>query len=268
MLTKFQTVIKKFNLLNGVGEFVLLFSGGKDCTFLLDMLVNCFPSVTSKLEALCVMYPHHMYCDMSGDLSSFIDVKAYWAVRGVKITYVNPSYADFDDDDLSGCELCKVARKTVIDSHIVAKTKGTGILTGYTLYDALAYFNMLLYATGLNLKTFKELPTESTTSLVKTLHKVKARETLPSGKIMIRPLLWFNETEIKDYLSYKEIPYIDTPCKIAKYKFKRRYFSVLDVCTNSLPSYDNILDALHRHDILLDKLPFDKMVADNFFVDC
>jgi tRNA(Ile)-lysidine synthase TilS/MesJ len=94
------------------------------------------------------------------------------------------------------------------------------------------------------------------------------REELPSGKIMIRPLLRFNEIEIEKYLANKEIPYINTPCIAGNYKFKRRYFTALDIFKGIIPGYDKVIDMLSRHKIFLNEMPYDEMVEDNFFIDC
>lgn len=265
---KFKAAVKDFSLFDNIDTFVLLFSAGKDCTFLLNMLLEHFPDVASKMDTLCILYPHHVYCNASGDLSNFVEVKSYWKSRGVKIDYNNSPCADFDDDDIYGCKICKRSRKAIIDPYVNTKKDGTGLMTGFTLYDTLAYINMLLYHVDFNLENFEKLPPESKTFLVKTLHKIIPREILPSGKIMIRPLLRFNELEIKEYLLYKKIPYITTPCKVGKYKFKRQYFNALNVYQGSLASYDGLLDMLQRHKIFLDELPFDEMIEDNFFIDC
>jgi tRNA(Ile)-lysidine synthase TilS/MesJ len=238
------------------------------------MLLDCLPNIVLKMDAVCVMYPHHMYRDVTGhDLSIFVELKTYWASRGVKINYLDTPYADFVDNDIYGCNTCKQARKAIIDPYVNTKRDGTGILTGVTFYDTLAYINMLLYHTNFDLENFESIPSESKTFLIKTLHKIKPREALPSGKIMIRPLLRFDEPEIREHLRYKKIPYIDDLCKISRYKFKRQYFNALNVYHKNkrhgkLPSYDDIIDMLKKHKILLDELPFNEMVTDSFFIDC
>jgi hypothetical protein len=232
------------------------------------MLLSHYPTVISKMEILCVMYPHHVYHHDKGDTACFSRVKEYWYSRGVKIEYKTVPESDFDDNDKEGCRTCKKLRKSVIDPYVYERPTNTGLITGLTLYDVLAYISIVYFHTRLNLENFPKLSDGIKCGLIKTLHKVRSYEYLPSGKIMIRPLLRFTETEIIDYLNEKKIPYVNTPCKIGPYKFKRPFSEALNVFQGNLPTYDDVVSTLERHGIIFDELPFDEMANDSFFIDC
>jgi tRNA(Ile)-lysidine synthase TilS/MesJ len=265
---KFQSTIADYDPFSDIESFVLLFSGGKDCSFLLSMLLNCYPVIAKNAEVICVTYPHHMYYNEVGDFSSFQNVKNYWTSKGIRVNYITPINDDFDDNCKLGCSICKSSRKAIIDPYLNKKDTSVGILTGLTLFDALAYFHLLLARTRFNLDNFENLPDNIKTFLIKTLHKLTIREVLPSKNVMLRPLLRFNEKEIKEYLTLEKIPYIDTPCKISNYKFKRSYSDAWENDIEFIPVYEDIVKTLAKHGIHLSSLPFDGMVEDSFFIDC
>jgi len=177
---KFKSFAQEHKIFDDAEKFVLLFSGGKDCTFLLDMILKNFPEVISKMEILCVMYPHHVYTnELGNDTLAFKKVKKYWNNKGLNIKCFKSEEPDFSDDDRHGCKICKKSRKLQLNPYVDNLKNGTRLLVGLTLYDVLAYYNILLLSIDLNLKNFTNdtISPNLKTSLIKTLHKMKPIET-------------------------------------------------------------------------------------------
>lgn len=270
---KFVNTIEAHNLFADVERFVILFSCGKDCSMMLDLFIKYCDDkgIETPWTVFSAPYPKHMYYSKDGQPSSnFLDIQRYWKMRGIDIQFAVPEYKDFDDDDRYGCKTCKFARKTVIDEYLNRFGNKTGILTGFTMNDALSYLNMLMLTCNYDVSNLSliEEPLRSTTT--KMLHKMSLRETLPNGKLMIRPVLPFNEREVVEYLAESGIPSINTPCKISKYKFKRHYSKAIEVFDPYNVTYSGMEKFLETQGISINNggLPFDDVKSDNYFIDC
>lgn len=270
---KFSHIVEENHLFDNIDQFLLLFSCGKDCSVLMDLFLRYGQekNIEDKISIYSVQFPRHMYYDKDGrPTKNFESIVNYWKKREIEIQYVIPPFEDFPDEDLFGCKTCKRSRKFVIDDYVNRFSGKTGILTGFTMYDSLAYLNMLLLACNYDIRNLEKMPESEKCVITKMLHKMSLREHLPDDKYMIRPILPFVEKEVIDYLDSRNIPYLDTPCKISKYKFKRIYSKALDLYDVFPVTYEGIESFLEQHGIQLNNggLSFDDVVEDNFFVDC
>lgn len=274
MYNKFINIVEEKNLFSGVDKLLVLFSGGKDCSFLLHVLLRYVKEKQLKIpvECLSVQYPIHVYYDGNmEEKSDFVKIKEYWKARDVSIHYRSAKNSvDFADDDRQGCLTCKRSRKEIIDPFVNAMPARTGLVTGFTMYDSLAYINMLLLNANFDLSAIDKLPIEQAVILKKMYHKIALKELLPNGKYMIRPILPFDGSEVERYLAENHIPFLQTPCKISCFKFKRLYSKALDLYIPLPTDYKGIVKFLKRYGIDLENLSeeYDYMSEDNYFIDC
>jgi len=257
--------IEKYELLNHTEKLVVLFSAGKDATFALYEIVNYIRKNSLKIDmdVILVTYPLHVYFDVNdNELEEFRLIKKFWAEKGVNINYIVPNSVDFADNDKKGCQICKKSRKLVVDDILRKYEKNVTIMTGYTLFDILAYFNIIQLTAGLQPNICK-----GPNQVKNFIHKMHIKEYLPNGNTIIRPLLDVQETEIKNYLNEREIPYITTECKIAKFKFKRLYFEALSILDEVTLGYEDILKFLNIESISKTG-DFSDISNDQYFIDC
>ena len=270
---RFARTVEQRGLFDGAERFLLLFSGGKDCSMMLDLFLHYAEQTneTRQWMILSTQYPRHMYMTPEGEmLENFRRIVTYWQERDVQIEYVTPPFPDFEDDDRDGCKTCKRSRKAVIDEYVNRLPDRTAVLTGFTMYDTLAYVNMLLLTCDFDTGNITKLEEPLKSVTTKMLHKISLREELPNGKLMVRPILPFQETQVHDYLAEMDIPYLTTPCKISKYKYKRLNGLALDVFAQSNATYDGIERFLMKNGIQINGngLPFEDVENDNYFIDC
>jgi tRNA(Ile)-lysidine synthase TilS/MesJ len=240
---------------------------------LLDMFLRYRTEngLNNNFKVFSAPFPKHMYYNDQGhELTNFIEIKLYWQSRGVDIEYRTPDFEDISDDDVYGCKICKKARKTEIDKFLTALELPIGVLTGFTMYDSLAYINMLLMTCNYDLTNLDNLPKDTKKMMTKMFHKMSLREHLPNGLYFIRPILPFNEVEVHEYLKAKKIPYLTTPCNIMKFKFKRLHGKALDVYEYLSATYEGIERFLLANGIQLNnnELSFDDVEDENYFIDC
>ena len=270
---KFCDIMEKYHLYDDIEHLFILFSGGKDCSMMLDLLLeyNKYANFDIPYNVYAVLYPKHMYMDSGGNyLDNFTDIKEYWQDRGIAIRYEIPDNGDFDDNDRFGCKICKKSRKHLIDAFLNEYPAHTGLVTGFTMYDALSYLNMMLLKCNYDLSKIAALPDAERNETTRMLHKMSLKECFPNGKYIIRPILPFNEQEVCSYIAEHKIPHLTTPCKISKYKFKRLYSAALDLYDEFPVTYQGIESFLMRNNIQLNDsgLSFEDVSDSNYFIDC
>lgn len=270
---KFENTINERKLFDNIDRFLILYSFGKDCTMMMDLFFRYYEEHSLRIpySVFTVPYPKHMYYSNPGVFSDeVLETLAYWENRGIKIEIEEPQCDDLDFDDKYGCKVCKRSRKPVLDKYINACGGNTGILTGFTIYDALAYLTMIQLTCDYDLSRLSSLeePLRSNTS--KMLHKMSLRENLPNGKVFIRPMLPFNEQDIQEYMRAVKLPCASTSCQITKYKFKRILSRGLDLYDDFPVTYEGIERFLERNGIILNDggLSFDDVREENYYVDC
>ncbi|MDR1461371.1 MAG: hypothetical protein LBI78_06990 [Campylobacteraceae bacterium] len=176
-----------------------------------------------------VTYPLHVYFMEDGSPAKcYTDTINYWQSRGINIQVFTPDFNDFTNDELYPCKICKNGRKYYVDPFIEKYSKSMGgatrigIVTGYTLYDALAYMDEILLVSNFQYTNVTKADNVKIQNRVKNcLHKMKAKEELPNGLVIIRPLINMHENKVVEYLLEEGIPYINRPCVVAKDKHKR-----------------------------------------------
>lgn len=270
---QFSKTIEERRLFEALNQFLILYSFGKDCTMMMDLFFRYYQehSLSQPVSVFTVPYPTHMYFAENGELSNEVNrVIDYWDKRGVTIKIEAPACEDLDFNDKFGCKTCKAGRKPILDRYINSFQGNTGILTGFTLYDALAYLTMLQLTCNYDIKILPSLeePLRSTTS--KMLHKMSLREHLPNGKFFIRPMLTFNEQDVHRYIDMCGLPHATAPCMIYKYKFKRMLSKGLDLYNDFPVTYEGVENFLKTNGISLNDggLSFEDVENDNFFIDC
>lgn len=269
----FCKTVAKYELLSGIEKVVFLFSGGKDATLGLFFLNKYIKEkkLPISLEALMVAYPKHVYyLEDRTEADCFVETKKFWEEQQVNVKVFDSKECDFKDDEKGACKICKNARKAIVDRYLDSyiESGNTAVVTGYTLYDALAYMDEICLVSNFDFNNIS-LDDVATLNRVKNcLHKMKAKEKLPNGLTIIRPLIAMKENMIMDAVINLNIPYISRGCKAATNKHKREYFKVLNVAAPiDNATYDGLLNFLAKINIDLPET-FEDVELGNYFTDC
>lgn len=270
----FADGIENFDLLDGINNVVFLFSGGKDATFGLELLGNYVRSkkLDINLMALMINYPLHVYFDENGEMrDSYRKSLEYWESKDLTFHIIKPSHEDLPDSAKTECPLCKKVRMDAVQkvlAEVVESNERTAIVTGYTLYDAHAYMQEFTVLTDYTYEIEQIENPAIRNKVLNYLHKMRIKENLPNGLSIIRPLLKFKENTIRAYLSSRNIPFVDVPCKAADFKPKRLLFKTLNEMTNELAiTYDGLLMFLEKHKVNFPE-NFRDISTQSYFSDC
>lgn len=269
----FSSTIENYGLLDGIEKVVFLFSGGKDATlglYLLDKYLKDH-HLSISLEALMVAYPKHVYYMEDGsEASCFVETKKFWSEQQVDLRIFDSAADDFADGEMKACKICKNARKEIVDEYLsqYVGQKKTAIVTGYTLYDALAYMDEICLVSDFDFNNLSQADSAVINRVKNCLHKMKAKEILPNGLTIIRPLIAMKENMIMDAVVALDIPYISRGCKAAINKHKREYFKVLNVAAPiNNASYEGLLKFLEKVNLEMPET-FEDIELGNYFTDC
>lgn len=269
----FCETVTKYELLSGIEKVVFLFSGGKDATLGLFFLNKYIKEkkLPVSLEALMVAYPKHVYYLEDGtEADCFVETKRFWEEQQVNVKVFDSEECDFKDDEKGACKICKNARKAIVDGYLDSyiESGNTAIVTGYTLYDALAYMDEICLVSNFDFNNISLADVATLNRVKNCLHKMKAKEKLPNGLTIIRPLIAMKENMIMDAVINLNIPYISRGCKAATNKHKREYFKVLNVAAPiDNATYEGLLDFLAKINIDLPET-FEDVELGNYFTDC
>ena len=277
LYSNFTKTVQDYQLLNGLDNLVYLFSGGKDATIGLDYLQRYIHEnkINITLDVVMVAYPLHVYFEEDDSPAQiYTDTLNYWKKRGIEIHTFTPEHEDFANDDPEACKICKSIRKSYIDPYLEEfqkRNKGNrvGVVTGYTLYDALAYMDEILLVSNFqNISDLNSFDKKIQNRVNNCLHKMKAKEELPNGLTVIRPLINVHENKVMDYILAEGIPYVNRSCKAAKDKHKREYFKTLNVAAPiNNTDYCGLLNFLKAMQIEF-PTTFDDITVGNYFTDC
>lgn len=273
LYSTFCETVVKYELLSGIEKVVFLFSGGKDATLGLFFLNKYIKEkkLPVSLEALMVAYPKHVYYLEDGtEADCFVETKRFWEEQQVKVKIFDSKECDFKDDEKGACKICKNARKAIVDRYLDSYIESgiTAIVTGYTLYDALAYMDEICLVSNFDFNNISPDDLATINRVKNCLHKMKAKEKLPNGLTIIRPLIAMKENMIMDAVINLNIPYISRGCKAATNKHKREYFKVLNVAAPiDNATYDGLLNFLAKINIDLPET-FEDVELGNYFTDC
>lgn len=273
MYNKYVEIMKNNNLLENK-EIVFLCSGGKDATFGLEFILQFVETenIDVNITVLLVEYPKHVYYDENGNKrKEYADYITKYKKQGVNIKTYLPKSDDIIKETQDGCKVCKQSRKKIVDNEIakIMKTdKRVTIVTGYTLFDVMAYVEELLLYTDYTLNVGEKEKESVKKRIRNCLHKMRLRENLPNGNTIIRPLLYFDEIKILEYMKNNKIGYVSTPCIYGKNKHKRLYFETLNaIGGNCNVTYNGIMELLEKKG-LLSLSGFDDLDNEQFFIDC
>lgn len=267
LFNNFCETIEKHELLSATKRLIFCFSGGKDATIGLYFLRKYLEEnkIEIKLHVIMVLFPKHVYFDANNEHVELDRVIEYWKSQGIHIDILQVSREDIDLSQSNPCKFCKEARKEKIDKYLSTNeyaNDSSTLVTGYTLYDAIAYVSEICLRSD-----FLNKPITSN-RIAACLHKMRPLEVLPSGMRLIRPLIRMDECLIKRFLEENMIPYVSQGCTASVQKHKRLYFEALKSLKGEITiSYEGLIAFLNKNNIFLPET-FENMNMSYGFTDC
>ena len=241
-------------------KLLLLFSGGKDCTLILDYLLEAQNEFHFSCEVHAARYPVHIFTD-----DEIRKLDSYWKERQVNILW--HQVADNDDEvtdainkGINPCTVCHKHRKEYMTKYIYSKKENLDnlvIVVSFTLWDIVSYslenilFNIFADQSNNNSKIF------GSSNTIKDRYFQTSQRFYPYIHIknsvsIFRPLIRYNDQEISEALKDKNIPLSTITCLYRSSRPKR----ILADCYEKMDiffDYERVMSfsktALELHDI-------------------
>jgi tRNA(Ile)-lysidine synthase TilS/MesJ len=241
-------------------KLFILFSGGKDCTLILDYLLEAQREFKFSFEVHAGRYPVHIFTD-----DEIKKLDSYWKGRQVKIHW--HKIADNDDEfdvaiskGINPCTVCHTKKREYMSNFILSKydkLDNLVIVVSFTLWDIVSYSLENLLFNIFSNNQDKDTNYFGSSNTIQDRYFQTSQRFYPYIQIkdafsIYRPFIRYNEQEVAEAMKEKNIPLSTTKCLYKSSRPKR----ILSECYEKMNlsfDYDRVVSfskkALELHDI-------------------
>lgn len=207
---------------------MMFFSGGKDSSLVLHFIQKAGEEFGFSFNTHAGMYPHHVYS--SKDRES---LDRYWKSRGVEIHWHEIRESDERlatalAEGVSPCLVCNTAKKKDLLEYmgkLPVNLNSLVLVMSYSLWDLVSatveHTLGAVYASAESSLSFRHKSTEE--RFYETAQRFYPLLKLKDGFTIFKPLIFYNDQDIKKVLSEEGIPLLSSTCLYKKYRPKRLF---------------------------------------------
>jgi len=219
---------------------LLLFSGGKDSSLALHLILKAGIEFGFDFEVHAAMFPVHRYVD-----EEIKRLESYWNKRSIKITWHDVGVTDDAiKNDPDPCIACRAIRKKMLKTGLTTDMVGEWdrftIIASYSLWDIVSYSieHLLndIYSSDKDI-----LADDKKNRFFETAQRFYPLLKMNEGYSVFRPLIKLNDSDIRKMLDQEGIPTLSVPCKFSNLRPKRlleNYYKTLGLSFD----YDQLLE--------------------------
>ena len=232
-------MVKKLNYDNWISEHkdilkslgdkqvFMLYTGGKDCSILLDYFLRARKEFNFNFETHAGMFPKHLFIQ---DEVSKMD--QYWRGRGVDIIWHDIAENDDEFEEarekgINPCSVCHGTKRKYFMNLLrdsVDDWSSLVIIIGYTLWDLVSYsleylLGQVYFHDGDSSLLFQGRSIKD--RYLQTSQRFYPLIKVEGGISILKPLLKYNDQEILEEIENNKIPLSTYPCKYKDHRPKR-----------------------------------------------
>lgn len=202
------------------------YAGGKDASVILHFLIKAKEEFRFEFETHAAMFPSHVYTK-----DEVYKLDSYWKAHGIPINWhaIEQSESAFETAKQSGtnpCEVChSVKRKYFLEylDSTVTDWNSLVIVVGWSLWDIVGY--SLEYLLG-SVYTDRDALFQGKSiqdRFFRTSQRFYPMLKMKEGYYLCKPLIRYNDQDIKKVINENQIPILTTDCKFKDFRPKRLF---------------------------------------------
>ncbi len=203
----------------GGKNVILLYSGGKDSSAAMDLLLRAGRELGFAFDAHAGAFPVHRYT-----IEEKERLDSYWLGRGQRIVWHRLDSTDAGVANAENpCRYCQQIRKNLMKS-ILADTvrdwETLVLIICYSMWDIVSYSIEHILGSVYAPETEKKSG-NGEMRFRETAQRFYPFLRMKEGYTVFRPMIRFNNDTIRKIISESDIPLISIPCRFKEYRPKR-----------------------------------------------
>jgi tRNA(Ile)-lysidine synthase TilS/MesJ len=202
------------------------YAGGKDASVILHYLIQAKADFGFNFETHAAMFPTHVYT-----VDEINKLDSYWKSQGIHINWhpINENESLFEiakENGTNPCEVCHATKRKRFLQYLNDTTTDWNslvIIVGWSLWDlvgySLEYLFGSVYANSNGLFQGKSIEERFFRTSQRFYPMLKMKE----GYSLYKPLLRYNDQEIKSVIQENHIPILTIDCKYKDFRPKRLF---------------------------------------------
>jgi tRNA(Ile)-lysidine synthase TilS/MesJ len=215
---EYKSTLERFSDKN----VLLLFSGGRDSSLVMDFMVRAKKEFGFYFNAHAGAYPVHRYSDKEKK-----KIESYWRKRGIEVQWHDLGKTDdYIKNEINPCLKCQKLRKQMLKTilgDMVDDWDNLVIVTGYSLWDIVSYsIEHILHDIFSN-----SIDSKDTARFIETAQRFYPLLRMKEGYAVFRPLIKYNSNNIQKTIRQAGIPTLSISCKFNEFRPKimlERYY--------------------------------------------
>jgi tRNA(Ile)-lysidine synthase TilS/MesJ len=202
------------------------YAGGKDASVILHYLIQAKVDFGFDFETHAAMFPTHVYT-----VDEVNKLDSYWKSRGININWhpINENESLFEIAKQKGtnpCEVCHTTKRKRFLEYLNETTTDWNslvIIVGWSLWDLVGYSLEYLFGSVYSNTNGLFQGNSIEERFFRTSQRFYPMLKMKEGYSLFKPLLRYNDQEIKSVIQENQIPILTIDCKYKDFRPKRLF---------------------------------------------